>query len=389
MIKRLFLPVIFILALFLFSSPAAANISKTPWYSEISGVPYPQEENRVNVESEQLTFDLQEDITNARVSANYKLYNQGSQSINLPAAFALYASPWTDLETVSIEIDGVEKTTRPVWLYDLLWPRVKEWVEGHRDIVSMAGEIKQLKESGKTKPAELLDKTLYERLVSSGIALNVEDRTYETMKDFLAAGEFAGPGNPYESMEIVRLIAPGEVKKAGGAWKSESERTSWPDPLQEGTYNEQFSPGPILGLVLFNIKIQANEKKDVLISYNQTPCRDDVNNIVHYQYLLQPASKWNSFENLNIQVLLPEDMPFASNLPLKHKEGKYSGKFTDLPAENLVLSLKVPEGTFGSDSSSSYTTIIIIFIVFILVCVLALALAIWLIYKFIKKRKKN
>jgi len=394
MIKRPLLPraAVFVAVFVLFFSlpPAAANISKTPWYSEISGVPYPQKENRVNVEKEQLIFDLRESVTDAQVSANYSLYNRSNQSINLPVAFALYASPWTDLENMTVQIEGTEVPTRTVWLYELLWPQVEEWVEEHRDFVSMAKNINRFKEAGQKQKAKLLDETLYNGLMSSGVAVNMQDGTYDNMKDFMAEKEFVAHENPYESMEIVRLIAPVEVKDAEDAWKSESDRTEWPDPVGGGTYRDQFAPGSILGLALFNIELPANGKRSVYISYLQSPSRDEIKDIAHFQYLLQPASKWDSFENLNVQVLLPEDLPFTSNLSLKQNGDEdfinYSGNFSDLPDKNLVLSVKVPEGAFG-DGGSGYGTVIIIFIAFILVFILALALMFRILYKFIKSRK--
>lgn len=122
-------------------------------------------------------------------------------------------------------------------------------------------------------------------------------------------------------------------------------------------------------VVTFPVRFPANSDVSLRLEYQQESGIDKssyINWVELYQYLLQPASAWGEFNGLEVQVAVPKDQYFASNLPMEKLEGKsglfefmpdeivhnpalwdvYRGKYDKLPSGNLAFSTTNDEGTF-------------------------------------------
>jgi hypothetical protein len=127
----------------------------------------------------------------------------------------------------------------------------------------------------------------------------------------------------------------------------------------------------------FKLSFPPNQETTLRIEYQQEYGMDKSSYIqpVHlYQYLLQPASAWKEFHHLQINIAVPKNHYFSSNLPIKNtdsvdgwlpmpKEVKdnlrswdyYQGEFESLPSDNLAFSTMTKEDLlFGMVSKQEY-----------------------------------
>lgn len=63
-----------------------------------------------------------------------------------------------------------------------------------------------------------------------------------------------------------------------------------------------------------------------------------------FVYILRPTEDWQSFENLNLTVFIPDEWEFASNLKLEGHEHSYTGHWENLPARYLSVTIRKPPG---------------------------------------------
>ncbi len=94
-------------------------------------------------------------------------------------------------------------------------------------------------------------------------------------------------------------------------------------------------------------------------------------------YSLVPAKYWKSFQDLNIEVLVPKGWELASNVNLTQSKNSYIVSFDSLPAENLLMAVRKDE-SHRLQSLVYYTIKTLYFILAILVLVL--------FYWFVKNR---
>lgn len=122
-------------------------------------------------------------------------------------------------------------------------------------------------------------------------------------------------------------------------------------------------------VVTFPVRFPAKSEISLRLEYQQESGIDKssyINWVELYQYMLQPASAWEQFNGLEVQVAVPKDQYFASNLPMEKLEEDfgesdfmpggivndpegwdvYRGKYDKLPSENLAFSTTNDEGTF-------------------------------------------
>lgn len=158
-------------------------------------------------------------------------------------------------------------------------------------------------------------------------------------------------------------------------------------------------------IATFKVSFPPKQETTLRIEYQQEYGMDKSNYIqpVHlYQYLLQPASAWKEFHQLQINIAVPKNHYFSSNLPIKNsgtidgwlpapKEVEenqedwdfYQGKFEALPKVNLAFSTMTKEDLlFGMVSKQDYD--LIGFLVLWLVSTLA---AIGVVYLITRAKK--
>lgn len=364
-------------------------MAKPTWYGDLSGVPLPQAEHQVAVEREHLTFDLRRSAQNPTVTAEYRIRHTGSEAVQLPVAFALYTPAGTDLSSVRVEVDSQSVPVRPVWLYELLWRRVEAWIEAHPELAPRASEVQRLYGAEQHEQAAELDQALQAEVAAAGLPAHDDYRAYELLRERLASGRAGEPGDPYDAMAIVRLVATEEAASAEAAWRAGARRETWPDPQSGGTYQEDFfDAGGMLALLFFDVDLPAGSSRDVTIRYRQQATRDGLRQVLHFEYLLQPGRHWAAFGPLDAEVLLPADWPLVSNLPMVRadRDGaiRYAVALPGLPDGDWIFSVQVPEGTVRTNSYPIWP-----FVLALLLGVLwlgALAAFLWWLARVLRRR---
>ncbi len=381
--------------LFIFASPIYANISATePIIGDFPGLSLPVTEDNVDVISEDLTFKINSSFFTADVTADYTLQNNSSKDLKIPAAFIFLTVPVSEIDSVNITVDGKEVQAQLKWFHEMLWHEVDKWIKDHKELTPIAQEVLRLKKSTADEDREeykKLIKDLHASVTNEGVNLEQHSSIFFSyFLEKLAAGEAGEPGNAYNALSLLESMIPKKVEKAKLALTGNNTDNSWIDP-ETGEKYKSNTGYRLLAFYSFEIELPKNSTKNVVVNYLQTSSLDEEKEIIHFEYLLQPAANWNSFKNLNLEVMLLEDMAFASNLDLEKtiENGNvfYRNTFSELPQENLTLSMLPPKGTVdGAEQSNSYIIIpIIIFLVFIIICIAVLFLIIRFIYKKIKK----
>ena len=108
-------------------------------------------------------------------------------------------------------------------------------------------------------------------------------------------------------------------------------------------YSERFF------ILIYDVEFQSNSTNDVSVSYYSQGSMnmwDTIDPIYTFDYILNPAKNWVSFNDLNIEIRPPAKYPYIidSSIELEREEdGSYSANFDSLPEENLNFSLYYQE----------------------------------------------
>ena len=147
-------------------------------------------------------------------------------------------------------------------------------------------------------------------------------------------------------------------------------------------------------VLLYQVKFSPSEIRDISVSYitkGTMDKKDTVEPLHTYEYLLNPASSWADFKDLNIEIIPPQDSPFIieSSLELvRNEEGSYIGRFESLPEEDLTFTLyEKEEVTFIDKIAASLDRAFYILPIFI-VPIIAIITIIIIVF-LIKRYKKN
>lgn len=111
------------------------------------------------------------------------------------------------------------------------------------------------------------------------------------------------------------------------------------DDIASESYNER-----IITLV-YEVEFFPSSNQKVSVSYKTNGTMDKRKTVgpqYSFDYILNPAKNWNSFNNLNIKIITPEEAPYIidSSIELNKKEGNvYTAQFETLPDEDLSFTL--------------------------------------------------
>lgn len=148
--------------------------------------------------------------------------------------------------------------------------------------------------------------------------------------------------------------------------------------------------------IAFEMNFQPYEQYDVQVSYKyELGGRPTINTSAKYgiiEYYLVPATMWNDFSSLTINLYLDKDMPIIKDSSLefnKLKKRVYQYKSNTLPNENLkiILDQNKWQNFIGTLRSPYFIITLVLFSPFIIGGIALVALIIWLI-KRNKKRKQ-
>ena len=117
----------------------------------------------------------------------------------------------------------------------------------------------------------------------------------------------------------------------------------WIDDFFSFDYMERYF------VLIYEVDFEANSTNDVSVSYitKGTMDRRETAEPIHtFDYILNPASNWAAFKDLNIEIKPPIEHPYIidSSVSLIRKDdGTYTGNFESLPEEDLSFSLYFKE----------------------------------------------
>lgn len=104
----------------------------------------------------------------------------------------------------------------------------------------------------------------------------------------------------------------------------------------------------ILTLV-YTVEFPGNNEKEVSVSYKTSGTMDRTETtepLYSFDYILNPAENWSDFKNLNIEIIVPQEVPYIvkSNIELAKVENKvYKATLADLPEDDLSFTLYAHE----------------------------------------------
>ena len=109
----------------------------------------------------------------------------------------------------------------------------------------------------------------------------------------------------------------------------------------------------ILTLV-YTVEFLENSYSDLCISYNTSGTMDRRKTpkpLYSFDYILNPAKNWESFKDLNIEIIPPAEAPYIvdSNIQFTKKDGIYTAILEDLPEDDLTFTLYEKEKVGLSD----------------------------------------
>lgn len=105
------------------------------------------------------------------------------------------------------------------------------------------------------------------------------------------------------------------------------------------SYNER-----IITLV-YDVEFPSSSVKNVGVTYNTKGTMNKRNTVkpqYSFDYILNPAKNWSSFNNLNIKIITPQAAPYIidSSVEFTKEEGNiYTAEFEKLPEEDLSFTL--------------------------------------------------
>ena len=146
--------------------------------------------------------------------------------------------------------------------------------------------------------------------------------------------------------------------------------------------------------LVYSVDFPQNSKKEISVSYKTKGTmdrRETVEPQFTYDYILNPASNWKNFNNLNIKIITPEEAPYIVNSSIelnKEDNNVYTAYSEELPEEDFTFTLYSKEKITLVDRIEGYlnrtfgyfTPIIIGFVFLIIIIV---------IFAVVKTRKRN
>jgi hypothetical protein len=97
--------------------------------------------------------------------------------------------------------------------------------------------------------------------------------------------------------------------------------------------------------LVYTVEFPKNSEKEVSVSYKTSGTMDKTETakpLYSFDYILNPAKNWSDFENLNIEIITPQEAPYIvkSSVDLIKGENKiYTAALADLPKEDLSFTL--------------------------------------------------
>lgn len=147
--------------------------------------------------------------------------------------------------------------------------------------------------------------------------------------------------------------------------------------------------------IVYETEFPANSEKKVSVRYKITGTMDKTETakpLYSFDYILNPAKNWSSFNNLNIEIITPEEAPYIvrSSIEFEKKENNvYTAELVDLPENDLSFTLYEDEKITFIDKINGSLHKRFGYLTPIVVGVLAFLIAIGITIIYIGRKKHN
>lgn len=145
--------------------------------------------------------------------------------------------------------------------------------------------------------------------------------------------------------------------------------------------------------LVYTVEFLPAQDQKVSVSYSTKGTMDKRNTSSPqflFDYILNPAKNWNSFNNLNIKIITPQEAPYIidSSIEFNKEEGNiYTAKLEKLPEEDLSFTLYSKEKVTLYDKiegrinrSFGYFAPIVIGVILIFIIIISITI-VWKIKK--------
>ncbi|MDW7672745.1 MAG: hypothetical protein SCM88_13765 [Bacillota bacterium] len=151
-----------------------------------------------------------------------------------------------------------------------------------------------------------------------------------------------------------------------------------------------------VGAFVYTVDFMPESKRDISVSYEMQASQDRSGTSRYtalIAYLLSPASEWQHFQNLSIEIVPHKEQPhiLSSSLPMVYDErsGHYRAFFEKLPQEELVFRMyhrSEPETGLVRMFNNPYILLLVVPVVLVLSVLGAVVIVVMLA---LKKNKMN
>jgi hypothetical protein len=170
--------------------------------------------------------------------------------------------------------------------------------------------------------------------VTEEITIKQEIRTLEEMLQELISEKNLS-GNPADSTALMRFTADRLDDLLGDR--------RWVFSLDWDIFDLYFSTSYV-GAIVYTVDFMPESERDISVSYEMQASQDRSGTSRYTSliaYLLSPASGWQDFKDLSVDIIPHPEQPYllSSSLPLTFDEstGHYRGFFAELPQDDLVF----------------------------------------------------
>lgn len=307
--------VVVAIVLLLLGGTARANVARSSFDGDRYGALAARTEGVLQVDSEDLVFELAGDLATARVTATYRFSNPSPEGRRVDAAFVFVqgdASRKID-SAATITIDGVPAKFSVVTDAQQLLPALEAWIAAHPEQAAQKGS----------------------------------DREPTALRVLLEARD-AGVNNDELVMRAAREVVPEAVKEMEKGFTSlgAPRRLTW---------------------LAFPIEVPPKGTRTVVVAYTHAPGQDlakRVDTTFTYEYLLSPAKTWASFGPLHVDVRLPPRTFAESPLPWRAEGSSMRADFGTLPQGELVFEVMSKKNLWlGMTTPPGYWAIVLTLLV--------------------------
>jgi len=226
--RRSTLSLLLVMGLFLLPSASAlANSAPPRWGGERVTALVPDTETAVTIESEQLLFRLNEDLSSAEVAATYQMRNPTARSVTLPVIFAALTDG--PPKGMSVFLDGVALAHESFSMADTLRPPLQEWFASHP---ALAAQLTAITAQGTWDQDDLAD--VVGAWSADGAGGQVSSADIQYLIDYARwlNGEDAPPD--YVVLPAAQLLFPQAVSEMKAGWVG--EEPPYLDPVSGESY---------------------------------------------------------------------------------------------------------------------------------------------------------